>query len=204
MDFLKKPEHISGWPAFSIKKFMTRLPTVNEELVELALEMNIKGAMACLKNFNPDAFEMTRLELAETFIQAMYRDPEFAEYFELIVNVNKDELERNRVEGSTGDFLEKKESESGDESLQKLEPAHRAAYNLYKFMIDLEPDMVNKTDRKVYYSLAKKSDLPHRLPKRFDTWVRYLREARRALGIQKNTRRADKATSSCVVKKEQL
>jgi hypothetical protein len=85
----------------------------------------------------------------------------------------------------------------------RLPPSHEKAYRQYKDATDKNPTQLNgATDREVYEWLQKHAE-DEKLPS-LDSWARYLRNARRHYGDQKNTPRAGRPTGKSVVRKDEI
>lgn len=99
------------------------------------------------------------------------------------------------ADGTEGQSLEGKEPE---EPLERLPDRVRRAYAQYLFaMKQYEGEAGGQpTDRELYAWLKRRSE--ERLPA-FETWVRYVRQARQALGEQKNSPRAGREHGRSIV-----
>jgi hypothetical protein len=98
-----------------------------------------------------------------------------------------------------------------DELVQRLEPAVRLAYLTFCYA---ESKAGKRLEDREAHELLKEDGIPeaagergelaeYRLPA-FDTWARYLRDARNLLGEQKYTRRAGRPTGKSVVRGDQV
>ncbi len=90
------------------------------------------------------------------------------------------------------------ESDEGSDQTPVMLPAHHRAYQSFERAIKERPDLAEGTDREVYDWLAENDPDPdhdYELPA-FETWARYVREARKALNRRKNTPRYGRAEGS--------
>jgi hypothetical protein len=94
------------------------------------------------------------------------------------------------------------DSESAEGSLK---PSREKAYRLFQWAMEQNPDL--KTDREVYDWLQDRPDFPkefEELPS-FQSWAKYLRDARAHYGDHKHTPRRNKAISGkSVVHRDQI
>ncbi|MCG3179635.1 MAG: hypothetical protein BIFFINMI_01976 [Phycisphaerae bacterium] len=79
-----------------------------------------------------------------------------------------------------------------------LEPAERKAYQQYAYAVEQSAMPITK-DREAYDWLAAHLDSGDKLPA-YETWTRYLRSARKALGEQKNKPRRGRQAGRSVVR----
>jgi hypothetical protein len=89
------------------------------------------------------------------------------------------------------------------EASSHLPPSREKAFRQYLQAVSNNPTQLNgATDREVYDWLEVHSE-GERLP-RFDTWSRYLREARDHYSAQKNTARTGRVTGKSVVSEDEI
>ncbi len=87
------------------------------------------------------------------------------------------------------------EKKQNGDGLTKVE---RLAYQSYEYAVDKNPKLADETDEKAYDWLKQNwSNADYELPT-FETWVRYVREGRKAFGKQKNTSRAGRNGRSTI------
>lgn len=84
-------------------------------------------------------------------------------------------------------------------SLGPVSQRAQSAWKQYESAIQANGELEDKSDKEVYEWLREQSDLE--LPK-FETWDRYVREARKALGLQKYGRGVGVTTRSVVSVKD--
>jgi hypothetical protein len=83
-----------------------------------------------------------------------------------------------------------------------LKPSREKAYRLFEWAMGQNPSL--KTDREVYDWLSSRSELPDELPS-FDSWSKYLRDARDYYDDHKHTPKTTKtAGGKSVVRRDQI
>ena len=111
---------------------------------------------------------------------------------------------RGGAEGAEGARADQDQAGTGQavlESLDSLAPSRQKALGQYLDAVRKFPQLDGASDREVYNWVVKHSD-GDRLPN-FDTWWRYLRQARRATGRNKNSSRSGRAGRS-IVRRNQI
>jgi hypothetical protein len=112
-----------------------------------------------------------------------------------------------RQEGNGEDF----HSPSKEELVRNMERSVRLAYLAFCYA---ESKAGNRLEDREAYDLLKEEGIPanrggrgdledYDLPS-FDTWTRYLRDARKLLGEQKYTRRAGRSTGKSIAQADQI
>jgi hypothetical protein len=105
----------------------------------------------------------------------------------------------DRAEAGRADERKRKVGEKIDD---QLKPSREKAYRLFQWATGQKPDLTR--DRDVYDWLQEHSDVLEELP-RFDTWSKYLREARAHYQDHKHTPRSTKTPSGkSVVRRDQI
>ncbi len=175
-------------------------------------------------------FGGSRLRLVEIWLGADHPDneggPQYADYL-FLPSVWEDEMRilRARAELKKGDGVSITHDRGGmgqarpamgtaaarEERIQKMAPAFRRASFAFEYA---ESKAGKRLKDREAYDLLKEEGIPddkgdlgeltdYQLPA-FDTWTRQLRAARSALGEQKHTARAQRATGKSIVRPDQI
>jgi hypothetical protein len=108
----------------------------------------------------------------------------------------KDSLGQGK--GEAGSSNKADMSDDGD----SLPPCRKKAYSQYLWALEQNSELKGATDRQVYAWLEQKLESDERLPS-LNSWLRYVRDARRAMGTNKHTSRAGRSGRS-IVRSEQI
>jgi hypothetical protein len=85
----------------------------------------------------------------------------------------------------------------------KLAPSRQKAYEQYRWALRMNTALQEARDQEVYDWLKERPDEDEELP-RFDTWQRYLGEARAAYGTRKHNPRAGRESGRSVIRPDEI
>jgi hypothetical protein len=111
-----------------------------------------------------------------------------------------------RTDGSASGEADKPgDTSDGDESaaIPKLAPSRQKAFGQFRWAIEQNAALDGAADRDVYDWLTEHLDDGEQLPT-FETWGRYLREARAAADARKNTSRGGRCAGRSIARPEQV
>lgn len=92
----------------------------------------------------------------------------------------------------------------GEDAGGRLRGAPRTSYSYFQDAVRVDPGLSDRTDREVFDYLAGRRAEYERLPESFETFARYLRTAREALGQQKHRPRVRPPSSGSIVNRRDL
>lgn len=98
---------------------------------------------------------------------------------------------------------EQGEGADGRRGTKKLSPSRQKAYGQFLDAVRRNPELANATDREVYDAITEQLDRDETVPS-FDTWSKYLREARTHHDANKYQRRAGRERGKGIVTRDQI
>jgi len=175
---------------------------VEKNIEKLHIDQTISSGLSCSDTQLAGAIKI-RQKVKDAFEKSFGEKLENTESYLMIFGGDSEESNNGKKKWDHPYDINKDEDERINNS-PSLKPSREKAYNHYQFALEKKPELAEVTDREVYDWLSNNPQTSDEIPSRFDTFAKYLREARKHYGEHKHTPRCSRETGRSIVRQDQI